>query len=149
MMLPDTNIHMKYITKEAAIENVKKMFSNTSEDLISIQDVYKTWERDPEQEVRNKGWFSNKLINLKYHNLVKPVYVMRNHRHTLDKIRLTLEGKRALGKLEYDNDPHDPTSTIPNNNIDTITISDAMKIVATLRDKNPEYEITFDVKLKN
>ena len=149
MMLPDTNIHMKYITKEAAIENVKKMFSNTSEDLISIQDVYKTWERDPEQEVRNKGWFSNKMVDLKYHNLIKPIYGMRNNRRVLTKIQLTMDGKKALGRVGAEEEANEAILPSIESQGSPLSIADAMKIIAQLKKENPEFEITFDIKLRD
>src|SRR5258706_8165628 len=95
---------MKKLTRETAIENIKKIFSNCSEDSISLQDAFIAWGRDPAKIVKNKAWLSNRLTHLKYHNLVKPVYVWKNNRRVLDKLELTMEGKKQLGRL---------TETIP------------------------------------
>ena len=138
---------MKYLSKEAAIENVRKFFSNTPDDTVLIKDAYLAWGRDLAQEEKNKGWFSNKMVDLKYHNLVKPVYALKNNRRTLDKIQLTMEGKKALGRIEGVSDEEDSSPT--NGHSDSLSIADAMRIVARLRKENPDYEISFDVRLKS
>lgn len=134
-------------SRRSAIENLKQFFSNTSEDIISVQDAYVAWGRNLENVEGNKAWFSNKLTYMKYHNLVKPVYVVRNNRRNLDKIQLTMEGKKVLGRIEGSSDENISSSTNGNNN--SLSIADVMKIVARLRKENPDYEINFDVKLKN
>jgi hypothetical protein len=138
---------MTHLSKDAAIENVKKFFSNTPEDTISIEKAYMAWERDLTQTERNKGWFSNKMVDLKYHNLVKSIYAMKNQRRVLDKIQLTMEGKKALGRIGDDSSANGINTT--NGNGESLSISDVMKIVAKLKKDSPDYEITFDVKLKN
>lgn len=134
-------------SRNSAIENLKQFFSNTSKDIISIHDAYVAWGRNLENAEGNKAWFSNKLTYMKYHNLVKPVYVVRNNRRNLDKIQLTMEGKKVLGRIEGSSDENISSSTNGNNN--SLSIADVMKIIARLRKENPDYEINFDVKLKN
>ncbi len=140
---------MKYLSKEAAIENIKRFFANTPEDVLSIKDAYLAWERDLKQANKNKGWFSNKMVDLKYHDLIKPVYGMKNNRRVLTKIQLTLEGKRALGRVEGKEQANDAILPSTNGQDNLLSIADAMKIVARLKKENPDFEITFDVKLKN
>lgn len=134
-------------SRSSAIENLKQFFSNTSEDIVSIQDAYVAWGRNLENAEGNKAWFSNKLTYMKYHNLVKPVYVVRNNRRNLDKIQLTMEGKKVLGRIEGSSEENIPPSTNGSNN--SLSITDVMRIVAKLRKENQDYEITFNVKLKN
>lgn len=141
---------MKYRTKESAIDNVKLFFSNhLSEDTISIQEAFTAWGRNLEDLKGNMGWFSNKMTHLKYHNLVKPIYTLKNARRVLDKIQLTMEGKKALGRIEGNSDNNDTISPDTSHNGSLLSIADAMKIVARLRKENPDYEINFDVKLRN
>ncbi len=139
---------MKYLSRQAAIESVKKSFSNTSEDAITLQDAYTAWERDLTQEEKNKGWFSNKMVDMKYHNLVKSVYAIKNNRRTLDKIQLTIEGKRAIGRIEGNVEEAESNSHATNGHNNPLSIADVMKIVAKLKKENPEFEIIFDVRLK-
>lgn len=141
---------MKYRTRESAVDNVRIFFStHPSDDTISIQDAFVAWGRNPDDAVGNKAWFSNKMTHLKYHNLVKPVYALRNGKRILNKIQLTMEGKRALGRIEGNSDSNNMISSNANHNGNSLSIADAMKIVARLRKENPDYEISFDVKLKN
>lgn len=134
-------------SRSSAIENLRQFFSNTSEDIISVQDAYVAWGRNLENVEGNKAWFSNKLTYMKYHNLVKPVYAVRNNRRNLDKIQLTMEGKKVLGRIEGSSGENIPSSTSGSNS--SLSIADVMKIVARLRKENQDYEITFNVKLKN
>jgi hypothetical protein len=138
---------MKYRTRESAISNVKQFFANNpSDDTISLQDAFSAWGRNLEDVKGNMSWFYNKLTHLKYHNLVRPLYAVRNSKRVLDKIQLTMEGKKALGRIEGNQDSNDKNSQTNNS---SLSIADVMKIVSRLRKENSDYEITFDVKLKN
>lgn len=140
---------MKYLSKESSIETVKRLFSTTSnEDAVSIQNAFLAVGRDPVKVKENKDWLSNKLTHLKYHNLIKPIYSFKTGYRVLDKIQLTLEGKKALGRIETDVIEKNTNSTLTNPNNSSSSLTDLMQIIAKLRKDNPEYEITFDVKLK-
>jgi len=135
-------------SRSSAIENLKQFFSNTPEDTISIQDAYVAWGRNLENVEGNKAWFSNKLTYMKYHNLVKPVYVVRNNRRNLDKIQLTMEGKKVLGRIEG-TDSSNENMTQQNGKPSSISLVDLTKLVAQFKKTNAEdYDITFDIKLK-
>lgn len=139
---------MKYRTKESAIDNVRLFFSNTpSEDVISLEEAFKAWGRPLEDFEGNMSWFSNKMTHLKYHGLVKPLYALRNKRRVLDKIQLTLEGKRALGRIEGGSEDETPSS---NGHSGSISLAELTKLVVRFKNENKqEFDITFDVKLKN
>src|SRR2546430_1213581 len=89
---------MSHVKKEVAIETLKKMFSNTPEDVIEVDDIYKAWERSLEDE-KNKVWLANKLTDLKYYNLVKSNYSFKSGYRSLVNIQLTMEGKKALRRI--------------------------------------------------
>ena len=135
---------MKYLSKEAATDSLKQIFSQTNTDSITPIGAALAWGRKTYSDDENRRWFDNKMTHLKYHNLVKPVYTRRNSRRVLDKIQLTLVGKRALGIIENDEE----LDTLSANQSGSLSISDAMKIVSRLRKENPEYQITFDVRLR-
>lgn len=134
-------------SKDSSIQNIKQFFSSTPDDVISLQDAYVAWGRDVTKENENKSWLSNKLTALKYHNLVKPIYTLRNGKRMLDKIQLTMEGKKALGRIG--DDTSNDISSQKTNNHPKVSLEEIMKVVPQLRKENPEFEITFDVRLKS
>lgn len=140
----------KIKSREASVENVRRIFANTpNKDSIKLKEAFVAWERpNPDNIDKNKAWLSNMLYHLKYHNLLTPIYSYNKGRKTLDSLKLTLEGKKALGRIKNyeetkNGDPHDEQK------FNTPSFIDVMKIVAKLREDNPDYAITFDVKLKN
>lgn len=133
-----------YKTKEAAVDNLRKFYSSTSSDKLTTDEAIIAWGRDPLDQEKNRAWFSTLLGHLKYHNLVKPVYSMRNSRRVLDGIRLTNEGCRVLDRAEY-NDSHDNNGYSVQKRVDEF---DLMKNVADFRKNHPEYEVMFSIKLK-
>lgn len=136
----------KYLSKDAAIEAVKRFFANTTSDSLSIQDAYTAWNRDLSKSKTNKDWLSNKLVDLKYHNLISSIYGMRNNRRTLTKIQLTLEGKRAIGRVQDANKHVEDNQILANGNISLETI---MKEIPRLKRENPEFNIVFSVTPKD
>lgn len=141
----------KIKSESASIENVKRFFSTTpNDDVVSIAEAFRAWGRqNPENMEANKAWLSNVLYHLKYHNLIAPVYAFSSGRRKLDELRLTLKGKRALGRLEDTNKNENGTIPSTNGSSNPYSFNDVMKIIAKLRKENPDYEITFDVKLKS
>jgi hypothetical protein len=131
-------------SKSAGIETLKRFFSHTSADEVSIEEAFQAAGRPIEKPEANKAWLSNKLTTLKYHNLLSVNYAYDSGRRKLDKLRLTLEGKRALGRIEESS--HDNNEVKTNG---STSIADIMKTVAQLRKSYPEFDITFDIKLKN
>lgn len=138
----------KIKSREASVENVKRFFSNTpNNDVVSINDAFLAWGRDLNNE-DNKAWLSNLLFHLKYHNLITPIYSLISGRRKLDQLRLTLEGKRALGRIEGSTNNEVQTRT--NGNISSLSIIDLTKLMAQFQKENKDnYEITFDIKLKS
>lgn len=131
---------MKYLTYESALGGIKSVFSKTDSDLVSLEDIFSFWGRGDYTLLQNQRWFGNKLVHWKYHNLVTPVYRLRNKKRVLFGVQLTLKGKRALGKLL------DESDEVGNNG--NADLAKLMKSITDLRKKSPEFEITFDVKLK-
>lgn len=133
-------------SRETSIENVKKLFSGSSGDEVTLQDAFKSWGRPTENIKQNRGWMSNVLTHLKYHNLVKPLYDTKSGYRKLGGLQLTLEGKRAIGKFEEDSS--NGTSTQLTNGHTQISIEDILKAIPKLRKENPEFDIDFAVKPK-
>jgi hypothetical protein len=94
---------MKYRSKETAIDNLRQFFSKMEQDAITLEEAVKAWGgRENYSNEQNENWIRNKLTHLKYHNLIKPVYKLRNGRRVFDRIQLTLEGKKAIRRIEVD-----------------------------------------------
>lgn len=140
---------MIYKSKNASVENVRKFFAKTSNDSVSLQEAFSAWGRDLQKPQENRAWLSNLMTHLKYHNLIQPVYTFKGGFRALDRLQLTLDGKKALGRLASDPDGGTVVGTVSYGENNPKTISDVMNIVSRLRKDNPDYEITFDVKLKS
>lgn len=141
---------MIYKSKETTIENVKRFFSQAPPggDIVTLEEAFRGWGREnPEHVEAHKRWMSNELTHLKYHNLVKPVYSTVGGKKKLVKLQLTLDGKKVLGRIGEQLTINDSSSAVKEEN-SPVSFGDVMKMVAKLRKENPDYEITFDVKLK-
>lgn len=142
------NQPLKYKSKDSAIEVLKRLFSSSpNDDFVNINDAFHAAGRDIEKEAENKAWISNKLPTLKFHNLITVKYSYDTGHRKLDRLFLTLEGKRALGRIGDTINEINKNVNYGNGSIDSIV--DIMNIVAQLKKKHPEFDITFDVRLKN
>ena len=136
---------MKYISQKAATETLQLLFSHTREDKITLEEAFRAWGRDNYSLEKNRKWFDNKMTHLKYYDLIRPVYERRNARRVLVGIQLTLQGKRAVGRIEGDNKNNVEVSLGINN----ISLGQVTKLVSLFRKQNPEYDIIFEVRLKS
>jgi hypothetical protein len=135
-----------YISENAAIETVKRLFANSPDsDSVTLEEVYSATDRSDFNEQANKNWLSNKMTQIKYHDLIKSLYKY-DGRKKLVGIQLTIKGKRALGRIS--NDIIDDDQQVGDTNYKSVTASDVAKVVKVFRDNNPEYTVVFEVKLK-
>ena len=137
-----------YKGRNASVENVKRLFSSTSGNTVSIEDVFRSWPRDPNEEKINRGWLSNLLSLIKFHNLVKPIYTTKNGPKTLVELQLTPEGKEVLGRatVNSSNSEMVPSSGDGKNNV--ADLDDIAKKIAKWEQQNEQFEVTFNVRLK-
>lgn len=138
---------LKHKSRATAVQNLKRMFKNTPEDHISLQDVFVAWGRDLSKEVDNKAWLSNKLTHIKYHDLITPVYSYNTRPRRLERLELTLEGKRELGRIGATGSS-DENSTPSSNGHSSASLADLTKLVKQFQKENAEFEVTFSVRLK-
>jgi hypothetical protein len=143
----------KYKSKSASARTVKRFFANSPQaDKISLDEIYAAAGRQDLDAEKNRSWLSNLATHLYYHDLVKPLYSYDSGYKKLKGMQLTLSGKRAIGRIEEDAGPgiapanpaavHSPSSGAE------ASLSDVAKLVKDFRDNNPEFEVVFDVKLK-
>lgn len=86
---------MKYISREAALEALKKLFTSPDKEILTINEVFLSVGRDLNRIEQNKKWLTNRLTDLKHYNFVESVYTDTQPK-MLDKIRLLPAGKKAL-----------------------------------------------------
>lgn len=139
-----------YKSKQAAIENVKAFFANSpEEDAVTLEEAFRAWGRpNPEDIEGHKGWLSNKLTALKYHNLITPIYSYSNGRRKLSHLQLTIEGKRALGRLNGHYEESSAGKPPLKNNENVITLVEVMIAIPRIRKENPDFDINFSVTPK-
>ncbi len=145
-------LYMKYLGKTAATETVKRLFSNSpNSDVISIDEVFVAAGRGELSQERNMAWLSNKLTHLKYNGLVKALYTY-DGRKKLDRLQLTLEGKKALGRVDAgsptgqnEERPHALDNIVVGG---SASLEDVANAVQSFQDQNPKYEVIFEVKLR-
>lgn len=133
-----------------SIENVKRFFANSPDvDEISLAKAFLAWGRpNPDNIEGNKAWLSNMLSHLKYHDLLVPVYTFDSGRKKLSKLRLTLKGKKMLGRIEGTQYVENAPIAIKNGSANSISVEDIMRVLPKLRQDNPEFNITFSVTPK-
>ncbi len=147
---------VKHRTLDATIENAKLFFGD--KDSVTLKEAWVNWGRDvnPENDIHNRNWFYNKMTEMKYHNIASPVYktVRREKgvRKILAGIELTLEGKKLIGRFDTE-EPEIPSERLQHSteeaiNANKLNFMDVMKLVSKWSKDNPEFDITFDIKLR-
>ena len=132
--------------EDSSIDNVKRFFSTSlNSDVVSIEEAFKAWGRPDSDPEKNKAWLSNVLFHLKYHDLVTPVYSYTHGRKRIEKIQLTLKGKKALGRIGSATESESKERVEQNGEI---KIEDILKALPKLRKENPDFNITLSVSPK-
>lgn len=130
--------------EQSAIDNVKRFFSNSPDvDVVSIEEAFKGWNRTETDPEKNKAWLSNVLFHLRYYGLVLPKYDYGSGRKKIVGIQLTLKGKKALGRIESEDESN--TESVEHVNI---KIEDILKALPKLKRDNPSFNIVFSVTPK-
>jgi len=101
-------------------------------DELSLEEAYSLGKRDPLATERNRWWIGNKLAHWRKNGVVEAIYGSTG---ALAGVKLTERGRTLLRKPEPKNDK-------------IIFLMDVMMTIFQLRHKHPEYEITFEIKLK-
>jgi hypothetical protein len=143
---------MVYKQKNTAVKYVKKFFSEYPEsDVITLEQVYIAAGRDNKDKIVNKNWLSNLLTHLKYHGLITSDYSTDTGKRILKGIRLTIEGKRAIGRIEENSVPQQETEESMKTQVKseiTGAYLNIMKEVEQMKKDFPSFEINFDMSMK-
>ena len=134
-----------YISRTAAVENLRRLFSpSPNADQLSLQEIFIAAGRERENEQTNRNWLANKMTQLKYHNLIKPIYKY-GQRKELVAIKLGLEGKKALGRLSEGRENPPLLNSALSADGPALEIAEAVR---AFRDNYPEFDVVFEVRLK-
>lgn len=142
---------MKYKSKISAIKNLKVFFKNKPEaDVVTLEEIYVAYGRDLTKTEGNKSWIANLLTHIKYNGLVTTVYSNTTGKRVLSGVRLTIEGKRSLGRIQADEPVENGTTVkeVDKASIGSGPVLDILRQISKLKTDYPDFEITFDVKLK-
>lgn len=118
------------------------------EDSVSLTEIYTLSKRNLAENKKNRNWLSSKLTYLTRYDLVKPVY----KGIVLDRLQLTENGKQVVGRKNEINQRSSSLKSETETKAEYqnhLFLPDVLKTISRLREENPEFEITFDVKLKS
>lgn len=132
---------------KTATEYLRKFYSGTSSDVVSLREIFIAYKLDLSKEKNNRIWIGNKLTYLKEHNLVKPIYDGTKGNSPLSALKLTDEGRRALGRTSEVLIKKSPTANNVKHN--GITLDEVVKAMPRIKQENPEFEINFDFRLRS
>jgi len=135
-----------YISQTAAVENLKRLFANNPDsDQLSVEELLIAAARDDQKPQTNRNWLANKMTQMKYHDLIRPVY-RYGERKKLVGIELSIRGKKALGRISADSSK---TGQLPATQPGSpLGVQDITGSVKNFRDNNPEFDVVFELKLK-
>ena len=107
-------------------------------DAVSLDEAFALSNRDPQSKKKNRQWIGGKLAQWRKRGLVEAVYGSTAGSYgVLTGIRLTQRGKTLLGRSGKPPKRHNP-----------IPSADILELVRQLRREHPEWEITFEIRLK-
>lgn len=145
-------LHMSYPT---AVSYLKTIFSNASNDEISLEEAYRAAMLNPETEKNNRAWIGNKLTFFKKHKLAEPSYDKVGNNRVLKAIRLTELGKKVINEpavsleneVTIERSSH--TTEHEAQTIDkTISLIEIADLVYELNRRSQGNEFRMDIKLK-
>jgi len=109
-------------------------------DAVSLAEAFALSNRDPQSKKKNRRWIGWKLAQWRKKGVVEAVYgTTAGSYGLLTGIRLTQRGRKLLGRSGEPPKRHTPIPPPP---------ADILELVRQLRREHPEWEITFEIRLK-
>jgi hypothetical protein len=102
-------------------------------DELSLEEIYAVAKRPVQDKEKNRQWIGNKLSYWRTRELAEAMYGSTG---SLTGIKLTERGKALLEKPRSEG------------NSKVLFLMDAIQVISQLRREHPEYEITFEIRLK-
>ncbi len=132
------------MSREAAEENLRMFFKNTSANEVSVEDVYAAADRLQYPEAQNKSWLGNKLWSMGSYNFIKRNYGLRNSKKQLKSLSLTEEGMKVLRRPGTPQELFPPVNnfrTVPSGNSQPVTLQTVTDIADEFHKQNPSWVI--------
>ena len=130
---------MNRIKQSAALTALRKIFVDPDKDILTLDEIFRAVGRDPQQPELNKKWLTNRLVALRYHEFVTPIYTKYttsdSHRK-LVKIQLTPTGKTALA------------SKVVSGYTRAITLESIARDIKAFERQNPSMLLAFTAKIR-
>lgn len=140
-------------SEEAAINTLRRFFAGSPDsDEVAVADIFRLTGRNMSQEKKNRDWLANKLSTMRSYDLIDTVYAYEGRRK-VDKIKLTILGKRALGRIPSDQLPRGDDLILPpdinppaDRNVSLETVYRDVKI---LKKQLPSFNVIFKLEPKD
>jgi hypothetical protein len=132
------------ISEKAAVQLLKRLFADAKSEVMTLDEVYAAAGRAERNSDTNRNWLNGILAKLRHYKLVETIDKYENSRSKLDKLKLTIAGKTAIGwpvDTGADVSSHTPVQR-------GMTYNDLAKAVAAFRNENSDFDVVFEVKLK-
>ena len=129
---------------------MKRFFAaNPDSDTVLVEEIFAATGRQAKQPRANMAWLSNKLTDLRYHDLIDSEYSYQGKRR-LKSISLSLDGKRALGRVgggSASNPDLQPDNRATSGQ--AASLEDALTVVSQLKRRYPDFDIDLTIKPKS
>lgn len=127
--------------EETALKHLQKIFSNTSNDIMSLPEIYTAVGLDLSKAIQNRNWIGNRLVAFKKYQFAEPIYARKDNTQILESIRLTEKGKNSIKKFKQKSEED------PMNKLEPIAqIEKVAKLIAAVRKENPGAQVTYSLK---
>lgn len=134
------------ISEKAAVQLLSRLYAEAQGDELTLDEVYAAAGRSDKDPEVNRNWLNGVLAKLRAHKFIETIDKYENSRSKLDKLKLTIAGKTALG-LPVGTGA-DNTMSITRGPQSSMTYNDLAKAVAAFRNNNTDFEVVFEVRLK-
>lgn len=127
----------------AAKTILKRLYKNSPHsDVVTVEDIYRNANRNLQDEVGNKAWLANQLTVLRSYNFITSIKETTGYKKLIS-IRLTSEGRKALGRETGNND--EPSINHIN---DSLSLESVVSMIKTFKNQNPSVEVEFNIKVR-
>lgn len=137
------------ISEKAAIQLLGRLFVDVGVEELTLDEVYAAAGRADISPETNRNWLNTVITKLRQHSLVNTIDKYENSRTKLDKLKITIAGKTALGWPVNNFQPTQMGYTPLPSRAMTMSYNDLAKAVASFRNDNPDFEVIFEVKLRS
>lgn len=141
-------MYYSIMLQATAIEQLQKIFSNTTSDVVTLSEAYKAAKFNLNEEKKNRAWIGNKLTSWKAYGFAEPLYATtENNNKILIKIKLTEEGKYVLGRGATVVESQNNKFVANQSHIMAVPQqSNIVQLLSDLSRANPGSKITYNLK---